>query len=145
MGCSMVFIQKASFDSNSSFSYDDIQESEVSLDQIHDGIAFLKINVKKQKEIFPEDNNTEVKHLVNCNHHAVIQINKSDIKSKKSCLKQKLITSQLSQNVSPKIVHFVQIQQQNTNQYKRRQKKSKQKHSRKSKERQEHINLDDIF
>ncbi|CAK67860.1 unnamed protein product (macronuclear) [Paramecium tetraurelia] len=147
MGCSIPFVYNTSVDTNQSFSFDDLLESEVSLDQIHDEIAFLRINVEKQKQIYPEDYRTEVTPLANSNYIQLIPISKSDTKSKRPCLKQQLTTlpAPLTQDVNPKRVHFVEIQSKQTNQCRGGRKKSKNKRQRKSEEIQEHINLDDIF
>ncbi|CAD8209497.1 unnamed protein product [Paramecium octaurelia] len=147
MGCSIPFVYNTSVETNQSFSFDDLLESEVSLDQIHDEIAFLKINVEKQKLIYPEDYRTEVTQLANSNYIQLIPKSKSDTKSKRPCLKQQLKTPSvsLSQDLNRKRVHFVEIQSKQTNQCRRTTKKSKSKRQRKSQDIREHINLDDIF
>ncbi|CAD8202840.1 unnamed protein product [Paramecium pentaurelia] len=145
MGCSTSLVQNTPIDSISSFSSDDLQESEISLDQIHDEIAYLKINVQKQKEIYPEDNITVMKQWVNCHCNSLGTNKKSDTNSIKSCLKQQNILPPFSQYANPKKVHFVQHQQRNSLSQNGTKKKNKKKRIRRSQQPQQRINLDDIF
>ncbi|CAD8194027.1 unnamed protein product [Paramecium octaurelia] len=145
MGCSIALVQNPPTDPVSSFSSDDLQESEVSLLWIHDDVAQLKMNVEKQKESYPEDNTPAVKNWIKCQTISLRSSKQSDSNSKKSCLKSQSVTPPHSQLTNTKKVHFVQPKQKSKPLQNGTKKKNKKKLSRWSEQPFQRINLDDIF
>ncbi|CAD8201929.1 unnamed protein product [Paramecium pentaurelia] len=141
MGCSVNHIQINESQSNSDISQD-LQEVEISILSIHEGIQCLKINIEHQKQNYPDDIiKNEIQEQIKLNQSSQESGVQSDSPSKKSCLKQLSGSSlSLSKYATQKKVQFSVIQSKFS-----QQKKQKKRKRRPINRPEKQINLDDIF